>query len=67
MPATFPRLALLIAVTAAAVPALMAQQNPSSTDLKYQLPPEVMVKLVDAPPTPTISLSPAHGAAPHPH
>jgi len=64
MPATFPRLALLIAVTAAAVPALMAQQNPSSTDLKYQLPPEVMVKLVDAPPTPTISLSPAHAAGP---
>ena len=28
---------------------------------KYQLPPEVIVKLVDAPPTPTIALSPEHG------
>ncbi|MGD0736812.1 MAG: prolyl oligopeptidase family serine peptidase [Terracidiphilus sp.] len=64
MPATFPHLALFFAVTAAAVPTLLAQQNPSSTDLKYQLPPEVMVKLVDAPPTPTISLSPAHAAGP---
>jgi dipeptidyl aminopeptidase/acylaminoacyl peptidase len=41
-----------------------AQQGTSSTDLKYQLPPEVMVKLVDAPPTPIISLSPAQGMGP---
>jgi dipeptidyl aminopeptidase/acylaminoacyl peptidase len=64
MSATFPRLAFLIAVTAAAVPALSAQQDPASTDLKYQLPPEVMVKLIDAAPTPTISLSPAHAPGP---
>jgi dipeptidyl aminopeptidase/acylaminoacyl peptidase len=36
----------------------------STTDLKYQLPPQLMVKLVDAAPTPTISLSPAHAAGP---
>ena len=39
-------------------------QTVSSTDLKYQLPPDVMVKMVDAPPSPIISLSPAHGASP---
>src|SRR6202012_1267381 len=39
-----------------------ATQTPnSSTNLKYQLPPEAIVKLVDAPPTPTLALSPEHG------
>jgi dipeptidyl aminopeptidase/acylaminoacyl peptidase len=42
--------------------ALTAQENAS--DLKYQLPPEVMVKLVDAAPTPLLSISPAHGSGP---
>jgi dipeptidyl aminopeptidase/acylaminoacyl peptidase len=36
----------------------------AQTDLKYQLPPELMVKLIDAAPTPSISLSPAHAAGP---
>ena len=37
----------------------------STTDLKWaQLPPELMVKLIDAAPTPTISLSPPHTAGP---
>jgi dipeptidyl aminopeptidase/acylaminoacyl peptidase len=35
-----------------------------ATDLKYQTPPEVMVKLVDAPPTPIVSLGPALAVAP---
>jgi len=43
---------------------LCGQQSAPPTDLKYQTPPEVMVKLVDAPPTPAISLSPAHGTGP---
>jgi hypothetical protein len=43
---------------------LFPAQTPNSTDLKYQSPPEVMVKLVDAPLTPAISLSPAHGKGP---
>jgi dipeptidyl aminopeptidase/acylaminoacyl peptidase len=41
--------------------AVVAQTASTSTDLKYQLPPAVIVKLVDAPPTPTIVLSPEHG------
>jgi dipeptidyl aminopeptidase/acylaminoacyl peptidase len=40
---------------------LLAQSSASTTELKYQSPPEVMVKLVDAPPTPSIRLSPGHG------
>jgi dipeptidyl aminopeptidase/acylaminoacyl peptidase len=64
MPAPLQRLAVFFAVAAVVIPVLPAQQNPSSTDLKYQLPPEVMVKLIDAPPTPVISLSPAHAAGP---
>ena len=43
------------------VSAIAAQAPNSPTDLKYQLPPEVIVKLADAPPTPTIALSPEHG------
>jgi len=46
-----------------AVPGLRAQHN-ASTELKYQTPPAIMVKLVDAPPTPTISLSPSGGMGP---
>ena len=64
MPAALSRSVLFSVVLSIAIPSLLAQQNASSTELKYQLPPELMVKLVDAPPTPTISLSPAQGAGP---
>jgi len=63
MPATLSRSALFSVVSLVAVPWLQAQLI-ASTELKYQVPPEVIVKLVDAPPTPTISLSPAQGAGP---
>ena len=63
MPATLSRSSLFAVVTVVAVPWLQAQQI-ASTELKYQVPPEVIVKLVDAPPTPTISLSPAQGLGP---
>jgi hypothetical protein len=63
MNAVFSRSVLCLAAATLAASAL-AGQTVSSTDLKYQLPPEVMVKMVDAPPTPIISLSPAHGAGP---
>jgi dipeptidyl aminopeptidase/acylaminoacyl peptidase len=63
MPATRARSAFFAVVTLVAVPWLQAQQS-ASTELKYQVPPELMVKLVDAPPTPSISLSPAQGAGP---
>jgi hypothetical protein len=43
---------------------LLAQQAPSTTDIPYQLPAEILVKLVDAAPTPTLSLSPARGKGP---
>jgi dipeptidyl aminopeptidase/acylaminoacyl peptidase len=55
---------LLLAAIFVAVPSLPAQQSAAMTSLKYQLPPDVMVKLVDAPPTPTISISPVHGSGP---
>lgn len=64
MSAALSRSVLLSVVISVAVPSLQAQQNASSTELRYQVPPEVMVKLVDAPPTPTISLSPAQGTSP---
>src|SRR5580658_3256108 len=54
----------LLAVSCASLPSLFAQQSASATDLKYQLPPEAIVTIVDAPPTPVISLSPAHGTGP---
>jgi len=38
----------------------LAAQTP--TELTYQTPPEVMVKILDAAPTPTLSLSPAHAS-----
>ncbi len=63
MPARLSRCALFGVVILVAVPWLHAQQS-ASTELKYQMPPDVMVKLVDAPPTPTISLSPAQGTGP---
>ncbi len=63
MPATLSRSAVFAVFTLVAVPWLQAQQT-ASTELQYQVPPEVMVKLVDAPPTATISLSPAQGAGP---
>jgi dipeptidyl aminopeptidase/acylaminoacyl peptidase len=63
MHTVFSRSVLCLAAATLATSAL-AGQTASSTDLKYQTPPEVMVKIVDALPTPTISLSPAHGAGP---
>ena len=63
MPVTLPRSAFLSVVILVSIPCLQAQQT-ASTELKYQTPPDVIVKLVDAPPTPTISLSPAQGAGP---
>ena len=55
---------LLLLAAVLSIPSVLAEQNASSTELKYQVPPEVMVKLVDALPPPTISLSPAHGVGP---
>jgi dipeptidyl aminopeptidase/acylaminoacyl peptidase len=63
MLATLSRNASLAAAILVAASGLRAQQN-ASTELKYQVPPAVMVKLLDAPPTPTISLSPLPGAGP---
>jgi dipeptidyl aminopeptidase/acylaminoacyl peptidase len=63
MLATLARTAIFAVVTLVAVPWMQAQQS-ASTELKYQVPPELMVKLVDAPPTPSISLSPPQGAGP---
>jgi len=63
MPAAFSRSAFLSVVVLVSVSWLHAQQS-VSTELKYQTPPDVLVKLVDAPPTPTISLSPAQGVGP---
>ena len=63
MVAVLSRFVPILAAILVAVP-LLGAQNSNSTDLKYQVPPEVMIKLVDAPPTPTISLSPAHGKGP---
>ena len=60
MALVFFRSVVFVAASFAAVQALFAQ-TVSATDLKYQTPPEVMVKMVDALPTPVISLSPAHG------
>jgi dipeptidyl aminopeptidase/acylaminoacyl peptidase len=57
-------LSVFVLAAVLSIPSVSAQQNASSTDLKYQLPPEVMVKLVDANPTPTISLSPSRGTGP---
>lgn len=51
------RSALVLIAAFVAAPVLGAQ-NSNSTDVKYQVPSEVMVKLVDAPPTPILSLSP---------
>jgi dipeptidyl aminopeptidase/acylaminoacyl peptidase len=53
------RLSLVVAIAAVAAWPSFGQSNATSTDLKYQTPPEVMVKMVDAPPTPAISLGPA--------
>jgi dipeptidyl aminopeptidase/acylaminoacyl peptidase len=58
MPALFFRSALALALFSAASSALLSQVTAPATDLKYQTPPEVMVKMVDAPPTPSISLGP---------
>jgi len=63
MPVTLSRSAFLSVVILVSVSCLHAQQSVSS-ELKYETPPEVIVKLVDALPTPTISLSPAQRLAP---
>jgi dipeptidyl aminopeptidase/acylaminoacyl peptidase len=62
MSSLFPR--AVVSFAAAAFSALVLTASAQSPDLKYQTPPEVMVKLVDAPPTPLLSLSPAHGTGP---
>jgi dipeptidyl aminopeptidase/acylaminoacyl peptidase len=64
MAAVLSRMVFVALAISAAAPLLSAQTDASSTDLKYQLPPEVMVKLVDAVPPPAISLSPAQGTGP---
>jgi dipeptidyl aminopeptidase/acylaminoacyl peptidase len=53
------RIRPILAALFAATP-LLALPAQAQTDAKYQLPPEVMVKLIDAAPTPSLSLSPAH-------
>jgi len=58
------RVRLILLVIAFVAPALLSQSSTAQTDLKYQLPPAVMVKLVDAPIPPMVSLSPAHGNDP---
>jgi dipeptidyl aminopeptidase/acylaminoacyl peptidase len=63
MIAIFFRSLVFVAASSAATQVLFAQ-TVAATDLKYQTPPEVMVQMVDAPPTPMISLSPAHGSGP---
>jgi len=50
------------ALTVCLAIAPLAAQTP--TELTYQTPPEMMVKIVDAAPTPTLSLSPAHAPGP---
>ena len=57
MTAVFFRSVVFVAASFAAAPVFSAQTVPA-TDLKYQTPPEVMVKMVDALPTPAISLAP---------
>jgi len=66
MAAVLSRLAASALAISLSVPCLRAQSSAAtdSNDLKYQLPPEVIVKLVDAQPPPAISLSPAHGTGP---
>jgi dipeptidyl aminopeptidase/acylaminoacyl peptidase len=58
------RIRLTLLGIAFATPALLSQSSTAQTDLKYQLPPAVMVKLVDAPVPPMVSLSPEHGSGP---
>jgi dipeptidyl aminopeptidase/acylaminoacyl peptidase len=59
-PSTIPRCSLCLAflMLSPAVGPAQAQAN-----LKYQQPPKAIVELVDAPPTPAVSLSPAGTAA----
>jgi len=64
MPAVSTRLAIAFATFSVVVPPCFCQFNAKATDLKYQKPPDVMVKMVDAPPTPVISLGPATSAGP---
>jgi hypothetical protein len=64
MAALLSRFVLVALAASASLPCVLAQSGASSTDLKYQLPPAAMVKMVDAPPTPVISLSPPRGTAP---
>ncbi len=64
MGAVICRFALFSIAGTLAVTPVFGQAGGSSSDLKYQLPPEVIVKMVDAPPTPILSLSPAGAAGP---
>jgi hypothetical protein len=63
MAAVSSRVVVFLAAASIAASSLLGQTI-ASTDLKYQLPPEVMVKMVDALPTPIISLSPENGVGP---
>jgi dipeptidyl aminopeptidase/acylaminoacyl peptidase len=63
MAQVFFRSVVFLAASSVAAQVLSAQ-TVAATDLKYQTPPDVMVKMVDALPTPVISLSPAHGSGP---
>jgi hypothetical protein len=58
------RLRRILVVISLTVPGLLSRTLASQTDLKYQIPPAVMVKVVDAPPPPFLSLSPEHGTDP---
>jgi dipeptidyl aminopeptidase/acylaminoacyl peptidase len=63
MALVFFRSVVFVAASSAAAQALSAQ-TVAATDLKYQTPPEAMVKMVDALPTPAISLAPPTATGP---
>jgi len=51
------RRALTLAL-ALALPATAAAQGPAATDNGYRMPPQVLVDIIDAPPTPGVQLDP---------
>jgi dipeptidyl aminopeptidase/acylaminoacyl peptidase len=63
MARVFFRSVVFVAASSAAAQVLSAQ-TVAATDLKYQTPPEAMVKMVDALPTPAISLAPPTATGP---
>ncbi len=52
------RALLALSAFAVALPALAQAPAPSSTDGVYRLPPQVLIDIMDAPPTPRINLDP---------